>query len=422
MKNRTIRIITLLAVVSIAAIVILQVFWFRNAFDVREKQFDQNVFTALQNVGEQILTVNQQQIPNSGLVNQLSSNYFVVSVNGEIDTKTLEALLKAEFHNRKLTQDFEYGVYDCNHQKLVYGNYISSRKDEINRPVKELPQWKNDLYYFSVNFPDKKSQLIGSLGIWLYSSVVLLMVIGFFAFALIAIFRQKQLSEVQKDFVNNMTHEFKTPVSTILVTSRLLNKPEVQQNPSSVTQYISLIQHEAERLKSQVERVLQVAVWDEHQLKYQFEKINLHDCLQQAINSVEQIVKEKNGTMLHHLTAENAFISADKLHLTNVFFNLLDNAVKYNQNIPVLEIQTTSDDHKITVSIKDNGIGIEKKNLRRIFERFFRVHTGDVHNVKGFGLGLYYVKKVIIDHRGKISVASEENKGTTFTIILPFSK
>ena len=177
MKNRTIRIITLLAVISIAAIVTLQIFWFRKAFDVREKQFDQNVFTALQNVGEQILIVNHQQIPNSKLVDQLSSNYFVVSVNGEIDTKVLESLLKAEFKNRGLLQDFEYGVYDCNHQKLVYGNYVSFQKDDKNHPSKELPQWKNDLYYFSVNFPDKSNQLIGSLGIWLYSSAVLLIVV-----------------------------------------------------------------------------------------------------------------------------------------------------------------------------------------------------------------------------------------------------
>ncbi|HYV92052.1 MAG TPA: HAMP domain-containing sensor histidine kinase [Chitinophagales bacterium] len=419
MKNRTIQIITLLAIISITGIVLLQVFWFRNAFDVREKQFDQNVFIALQNVGEQILTINQQQIPNGQFVNQLSSNYFVVSVNGEIDTKVLEALLKAEFQNRKLIQDFEYGVYDCNHQKLVYGNYISFRKDDKDHPVKELPQWKNDLYYFTVNFPDKSNQLIGSMGIWLYSSVVLLLVVVFFAFALIAIFRQKQLSQIQKDFVNNMTHEFKTPVSTILITARLLNKPEVQRDSSSIMQYVSLIHHEAERLKAQVERILQVAVWDEKHLKYQFEEINLHECLERAINSVDQIVKEKGGSITCTLNADHFVIKADRMHITNVFFNLLDNAVKYNQNIPVIEVWTADDNREISIAIKDNGIGMEKKNQTKIFERFFRVHTGDVHDVKGFGLGLYYVNRVIKDHGGKISVHSEVNKGTTFIITLP---
>jgi two-component system phosphate regulon sensor histidine kinase PhoR len=421
MKNRTIRIISLLAMISIGAIVVLQVFWFRKAFDVNEKQFDQNVFTALQNVGEQILTLNQQQIPNSKLVDQLSSNYFVVSVNGEIDTKVLESLLKAEFRNRRLLEDFEYGVYDCNHQKLVYGNYVSFTNAEKDHPSKELPQWKNDLYYFSVNFPDKKNQLIGSLGIWLYSSLVLLLVVVFFAFALIAIFRQKQLSEVQKDFVNNMTHELKTPVSTILVTSRLLNKPEIQNETSSISQYASLIQIEAERLKSQVERVLQVAVWDEKHLKYQSEKIDLHECVDQAIESVNQILKEKNGTLTTNLTAEKATIIADRLHLTNVLFNLFDNAIKYNHNTPLIEVSTFNMQNKIIISISDNGIGIGKKNLRRIFERFFRVHTGDVHDVKGFGLGLYYVKKVITYLHGKINVESQENAGTTFTISFPLA-
>ncbi|MEO6169249.1 MAG: HAMP domain-containing sensor histidine kinase [Chitinophagales bacterium] len=328
MKNRTIQIITLLALISMAGIVVLQVFWFRKAFDVHEKEFDQNVFTSLQRVAEQLLQMNNQQIPNARLVDQLSGNYFVVSVNGEIDTKVLESLLKAEFSSRGLTSDFEYGVYDCNHQKLVYGNYISFSEDETHRAPRELPQWKNDLYYFSVNFPDKSNHLIDSMYIWLFSSLVLLVVVLFFAFALITIFRQKQLSEVQKDFVNNMTHEFKTPVSTILVTSRLLNKPEVQQQPDAIERYSNLIQQEALRLKSQVERVLQVAVWDQKKMKYRIEPVNIHECLEQSIISVEQIIHEKGGRLEKSFQAANPVLHGDRMHLTNTFFNLLDNAVK----------------------------------------------------------------------------------------------
>jgi two-component system phosphate regulon sensor histidine kinase PhoR len=421
MKSRTIQIIFALAVIAIAGIVVMQVFWFRQAFDAKEKQFDQNVYTALQTVGEQILQINQQQIPNTSLVNQLSSNYFVVSVNGEIDTRVLEALLKAEFKNRELRQDFEYGVYDCNHQKLVYGNYVSFRRDEKQQHDRELPQWKNDLYYFSVNFPEKKSQIIGSLGIWIYSSVVLLVVIGFFAFSIIAIFRQKQLAEVQKDFVNNMTHEFKTPVSTILVTSQLLNREEVQRDPAAINQYSTLIQTEAMRLKSQVERVLQVAVWDERKLQYKFEAVNVHECLGQAMNSLEHMIAERQGTLTQTLNAAQALIQADRLHLTNVFYNLLDNAVKYNRRDPVISVSTSNSKNEIEIRIRDNGIGIEPRNLRHIFDRFFRVHTGDVHDVKGFGLGLYYVKKVVHDHRGRITVNSVPGSGTEFLLSFPLS-
>ena len=419
MKNRTIQIITLLAIISMTGIILLQIFWFRNAFDVREKQFDQNVFTSLQRVGEQLLIINRQQIPNAKLVDQISSNYFVVSVNGEIDTKVLESLLKAEFKARALDLDFEYGVYDCNHQKLVYGNYVSAHEEDKYRPPRELPQWKNDLYYFTVNFPNKTSLIAGSMQIWLFSSLVLLIVVLFFAYALIAIFRQKQLSEIQKDFVNNMTHEFKTPVSTILVTSRLLNKPEVQEQPPAIERYANLIQQEALRLKTQVERILQVAVWDQRKMKYKMEEVDMHECLDQAISSLEQLVKEKGGKIEKKFEAANSIVDGDRMHLTNVMFNLLDNAIKYNTQLPLIRVTTQNANHHLSISIADNGIGISSKNLRRIFDRFFRVSTGDVHDVKGFGLGLYYVRHVVKDHKGKIKVDSEEGKGTTITINLP---
>lgn len=411
-----------MAIISMAGIVVLQIFWFRKAFDVHEKEFDQNVFTSLQRVAEQLLQMNNQQIPNARLVDQLSGNYFVVSVNGEIDTKVLESLLKAEFKSRGLTSDFEYGVYDCNHQKLVYGNYVSFQEDETYRAPRELPQWKNDLYYFSVNFPDKSNHLIDSMSIWLFSSLVLLVVVLFFAFALITIFRQKQLSEIQKDFVNNMTHEFKTPVSTILVTSRLLNKPEIQQQPEIIERYSNLIQQEALRLKNQVERVLQVAVWDQKKMKYRLGEVDIHECLEQAITSVEQIILEKGGRLEKHFNAENPFIQGDRMHITNTFFNLLDNAVKYCLKPPVMVISTANAGNEIGISVADNGIGIDKKNISRIFDRFFRVSTGDVHDVKGFGLGLYYVRHVVRDHHGHIKVKSEPDQGTTININFPQKK
>lgn len=419
MRNRTIQIITLLALISMTGIVLLQVFWFRQAFDVREKQFDQNVFTSLQRVGEELLQINHQQVPNARLVDQLSSNYFVVSVNGEIDTKILQSLLKAEFKSHGLVMDFEYGVYDCNHQKLVYGNYVSFSEEETYRAPRELPQWKNDLYYFSVNFPDKTNNLIGSMNIWLFSSVVLLIVVLFFAFALITIFRQKQLSEIQKDFVNNMTHEFKTPVSTILVTSRLLNKPEVQQQPLTIERYSNLIQHEALRLKSQVERVLQVAVWDQKKMKYQIEEVNIHECMEMAILSAEELAKEKGGTIQKQFDADDPLLHGDRLHLTNVIFNLLDNAIKYNIRPPLIKINTSNVNRALHINIQDNGIGISKKNASHIFDRFYRVSTGDVHDVKGFGLGLYYVRHIVRDHKGKIKVQSEQGTGTSITLIFP---
>ncbi|MBA2423715.1 MAG: HAMP domain-containing histidine kinase [Chitinophagales bacterium] len=417
MRNRTIQMVTLLAIISMSGIVVLQVFWFRKAFDVRERQFDQNVSTSLQRVGEQLLQINRQQIPNARLVKQLSSNYFVVSVNGEIDTKVLESLLTTDFIQHGLILDFEYGVYDCNHQKLVYGNYVSFSQQEPNPPPRELPKWKNDLYYFTVNFPDKTNNLIGSMNIWLFSSLVLLMVVLFFSFALVTILRQKQLSDVQKDFVNNMTHEFKTPVSTILVTSRLLTKPEVQQQVGAIEHYSNMIQTEALRLKSQVERVLQVALSDQKKMEYQMEEIDFHECLEHAIASAKELVKEKGGTINTDLNAANPRIRGDRMHLINMIFNLLDNSIKYNNGSPVIDVTTGNVGRKLQFTVRDNGTGISKKNSKRIFDQFYRVSTGDVHDVKGFGLGLYYVRHVVKDHGGKVKLQSELGRGTTITII-----
>lgn len=417
MSNRTLRIITLLALLSIAGIVVLQVRWFRHAFDVKEKQLDQTIFTALQTVGEHLLAVNQQQIPNSSLVSQLSSNYFVVNVNGEIDTRLLESLLINEFKNRSILQDFEYGVYDCNHQKLVYGNYISLSGPDARVSPRELPQWKNDLYYFTVHFPLKKEYLFGTLDVWLFSSSALLFVVAFFAFSIMAIFKQKRLSEVQRDFINNMTHELKTPVSSILVATQLLRKSEV--TPEAMADYTAMIHQQALRLSDLVEQILQAAMWDEGKLPLKREPLDVHRCLHDAVAAIRPLLLEKNGTITLELHAGPATIAGDALHLSHVFYNLLENAVKYNNNTPAITIRTANENGNVIVQIEDNGIGIARQHSRRIFERFYRIHTGDVHDVKGFGLGLYYAKKVVTALRGKIRLVSNPGQGSRFIIQLP---
>ncbi|MCS6991758.1 MAG: HAMP domain-containing histidine kinase [Chitinophagales bacterium] len=418
MSNRTLRIITFLALLSIGGIVVLQVRWFRHAFDVKEKQLDQAIFTALQTVGEHLLAVNQQQIPNTSLVSQLSSNYFVVNINGEIDTRLLEKLLISEFRNRSILQDFEYGVYDCNHQKLVYGNYVSLTDPPPAMP-RTLPQWKNDLYYFTVHFPKKKEYLFGTMDVWLFSSSVLLFVVGFFSFSMIAILRQKRLSEVQRDFINNMTHELKTPVTSILVATQLLRKTCGPSSPTGDADYVALIHQQALRLSGLIEQILEAALWHERRLPLKMEKVDLHQCINEAVAAVRPLLEEKNGVVHLKLDASPATLSGDALHLTHVFYNLLENAVKYNRKTPIITVQTSLNGHNLVAEVEDNGIGIPPQHKRHIFERFYRVHTGDVHDVKGFGLGLYYAHKVIKAHRGSISLDSQEGRGSRFTIKLP---
>lgn len=423
MKNVTLRIIALLGLISIVGIVITQLFWFRQAFDLKEKEFNQTASIALQSVAEQLLTINNQQIPNTQLVTQLSSNYFVVSVNGEINANVLEYLLKNEFKKRNLILDFEYGVYDCFHQKMVYGKYIhlGSDKSPITE-TKNLPEWRNDLYYFGVNFPNRKSEIVGSMNIWMFSTLVLLVVVLFFGFSLLAIFRQKQLSEIQKDFVNNMTHEFKTPLSTILVSAKLLSRSGAAEHESLTEKYTGIIQQEATRLKNQVERVLQVTADEAKQTKFKMEEIDLQSCVDEAMNGVEVLLHEKDGTIEKEFLAKQTFITGDYLHLTNAIYNLLDNALKYTEQKPHIIITLSNKNEGIELSVSDNGIGIPKKYLNRIFSRFYRVPTGNVHNVKGFGLGLFYIRKVIAMHKGTVKVESEESKGSKFILWFPILK
>lgn len=419
MSTRLLRIIALLAIISILGIATVQVFWFGKAFDLREKEFTQTVNVALQTVGEYILTVNKQNIPLEPLVQQLSGDYFIVQINGEINPRTLEFLLKTEFQKRNLEMDFEYGVYNCETKKMVYGNYVSLDKNPDNDPItRGLPTWRKDNYYFGVLFPKRDSTMIQEMGIWLFSSIVMLLVCVFFIFTLFFIFRQKQLSEIQKDFINNITHEFKTPLSTIVISTELLKNQQIYQFPEQIAKYTTIIQNEVNRLKGQVESVLQVAAFDKEKVQFKFEEIDLHECIRAAAEGIELMVHQKQGTIHWELAAENPLIYADKLHITNVIYNFLENAVKYTLLPPEITLKTESDNKGISMTVQDNGIGISPIHQRKIFDRFYRVPTGNIHNVKGFGLGLYYAKLVVEAHKGKISVQSKEGEGSVFRVFL----
>jgi Signal transduction histidine kinase len=289
-------------------------------------------------------------------------------------------------------------------------------------PNSYLAKWENEPYYFGVLFPNKSTSIISRMGMWIFSSLVLLLVIGFFAFTVWVIFEQKRLAEVQRDFINNMTHEFKTPISTISISAGVLKNPSIINNPQRLTMYAGIIQEEANRLKNQVERVLQMATVDEERIRINRETVDIHNIILKAVKNVQPLLQEKNGNINYQLNAGLHHISGDPLHLTNIIYNLLDNAVKYCNKQPYITISTQNKGKGITISITDNGIGIEKEHLKKIFDKFYRVPTGNVHDVKGFGLGLSYVGIVVRTHRGKLNVSSEVGRGTTFEIQLPFEE
>jgi two-component system phosphate regulon sensor histidine kinase PhoR len=420
-KSSTIRFIVVLATLSIEGITITQGYWVKGAFDLKESEYNRQVNTALINVAQQIFSISNTPAPANNPVKQVSTNYYVVQVNSHIDANLLEFLLRTEFEKRNIKADFEYGIYDCSNERMVYGNYVSLSDGSKKADDKKiLPKWANQGYYFGVHFVNREGQILNQMGIWLFSSSVLLLVIVFFAYTLFVILKQKRLSEIQKDFINNMTHEFKTPIATIAVSAEVLKSPDIIQQPERLLNYTTIIENENKRLKQHVERVLQMAKLDKD-IELKMESVDLHDIIHEVVTGMQVALQERGGEVEFQLNAEQPVIKADKHHLTNVVYNLLDNAIKYCTDKPHITFKTYQESSKgVVFEIKDNGIGISPENQKRVFQKFYRVPTGNVHDVKGFGLGLNYVKQIVEVHRGRIVVESSVGKGCTFKIFIPY--
>ncbi len=420
MSRNTLRTIIVLAALSIAGITFTQIYWVRKAFDIHENQFNRDVATALRNVATQIFEINQTPSPANNPVEQVSTNYFVVTINGPVNSTLLDFLISSEFEKRNITATYEFGVYDCIEKCMVGGNSRSPKSKKLVST--ELPAWQPgnyDGYYFGVQFPQVQANLISQMGIWGFSSAVMLVVIFFFVYTLFVILKQRRLSEIQKDFINNMTHEFKTPISTIAISAEVLKDPKIVHSPERLLNYTTIIQNENNRLKQHVERVLQMARLDKEQVALKKENIDVHEVIQEAVKNISLASQSKKCRIDLQLEATATHLFADKLHLTNVFFNLLDNAMKYCAHEPHIIIATHNKSATLEIQVSDNGIGISAENQKKVFNKFYRVPTGNVHDVKGFGIGLNYVKLVVEAHKGKISLTSETGKGSTFTLVFP---
>jgi two-component system phosphate regulon sensor histidine kinase PhoR len=415
-KRETLRYVLILAIISLAGIITIQTYWFSKAFDLREKQFNQTVTIALRNVSDQMQVYNNRPIPQVNPVEQLSSNYYVVMFNNVIDARLLETLLINEFSKRELNLDFEYVIYDCINEKMVYGNYVNFTDDRVEKSTREvdLPVWEDNDYYFGVLFPTKNNTLLAQMGIWMFSSLVTLVVVIFFAYALYIIFRQRKLSETQKQFINNMTHEFRTPISTILLSSDVLKDPAITTNSERLGNYAKIIKEESNRLLNQVENILQSTIIEEGKARLNLEKLDAHELIHEVVESFK-LIRGKNTISLN-FNASGSMIMADKIHFSNAIKNLVDNAIKYSLKDPEVVIATRNQQNHFFVEVSDKGIGIEKDQQKKVFQKFYRVPTGNLHDTKGFGIGLHYVKNIVKLHKGHISLESQPGKGSTFTL------
>ena len=423
MKNSTIFRVVILGAIAIAAIIIVQTYWITKSWQLNEKVFHQKVILSLSNVAEELADLSGGELPAEDLIKRVDPNYYIVNVNNSFRAEILEFLLRKEFNEAALNEDFEYGIYDCETNKMVSGKYVAlSSQVETSKPLTgELKTDDNFVYYFGVRFPQSERYIFQSMALPVIFSALLFLAIIFFVYSISVILRQKRLSEMQKDFINNMTHEFKTPISTINISSDVLLRTPAIQDDARLQQYAAIIKEQNNRLNKQVEKVLQFARIEKKDFKLKLESINLNDLLQNIAYSVQLRVDESKGVFTLNLCDDTVFVEADRLHLTNILHNLLDNAVKYSEDEVEIGLSCVKLNKAVKITISDKGIGIPKEFQSKIFKKFFRIPTGNVHNVKGFGLGLFYVRNICRKHGWKLDLESKE-KGTKFTIEIPIAK
>lgn len=339
-----------------------------------------------------------------------------------LDTNYLVRAIAQELNNNSIHLPFYVSILNPNEGEIYSSaNY----KIEDHSALFKRHLFPNDYNpranFLWVYFPTKNHYIYKSMRLVTPTFIFILILVFTFILTIYIIFHQKRLSEIKNDFINNMTHEFKTPISSISLASQMLKDPAVTKTSSSLQHISAVINDESKRLSFQVEKILQMAIFDKDKNRLTLNELNANDIIQSVIANFSLKVSNKCGEVLFSNAALDTLILADEVHFTNVIYNLLDNALKYTQESPQLQVNTWNDKQKLYISVKDNGIGIKREDLKRIFERFYRVPTGNLHNVKGFGLGLAYVKKIIEDHGGYIKVESEFNIGTKFIICLPLN-
>ncbi len=395
-------------------------------FQMLDSAKDESVLDGIQGVMAQVY--KQQQLREEWVRNSNWQNWEVIledrPIEERIDSVRLGNILTSAMSQSNIDLEFKYAVKNSTLAKetVIFGDkgYSPGSQDEYPQLLFQSDLNGPKPNYLYVYFPNRKRYLLKQTGLTIIPTIILTgLLIAIFAYSIMVIFRQKKLSMIKNDFINNMTHELKTPISTISLASQMLQDGSITNTPSTIEHVSRVINQESKRLSFQVEKVLQMAVFNEGRLKLKMKEFDINKMIETVTGNFELRVKNKNGTLITQIEAEGAIIKGDEVHITNVIFNLLDNAMKYSNENPEIIVATENRKDKIMISVQDNGIGIAKEHHTQIFDRFFRVPTGNVHDVKGFGLGLSYVKKIVDLHNGTIKVESAVNKGTKFKIYFP---
>lgn len=436
--------IVVLITLSLAGIIFIQINWIKNAINMRQEQFDQRIFEALDGARGDIVANRHLdkngEIPENSFDRNPINNFLqqfpsqIIPVSDRYTLSDIDNIIDAHLKNEGFNIPFQFAITSEGpvlHYEMYSRGWPQAMKDTVhnkgfmtylvadNASISNIMGLSHEVLHLYVP-ADSYVYILRSMG-WIIAGSVLftLIIITAFALTVFAMLRQKKLSDIKSDFINNMTHEFKTPLATISLAIDAIGNDKVVHDKDKIRYFSGIIKEENKRMHRQVETILQSALLDRQDIRLNPQLVDVHEIIGKSVHNLELQLTDLGGEVRLELNAANSIVNADEVHFSNMISNLLDNALKYSDGPPVIAVQTVNHRHNIVISVTDNGIGMNRETVARIFEKFYRAHTGNLHNVKGFGLGLAYVKAIVDAHEGKIRVESSPGKGSRFEMEFP---
>lgn len=420
MQGKALKYIIILATVSIVGVFLVQFAFIRSSYNLSETQFQESASVALKEVAWQVMLATGTTEPFDSItpVEVISNNTYLVNVGVAIDKELLKQNLTTQLKRHDIYFDYEFSIYSPIQEQMDETTLVHI--DENEEPSDfDFPLNEEYTNYFGIHFPDRSPYFLNQLSIWYFLTALLMLVIFFFGYTLWVIIRQRQLSEIQKNFINNLTHELKTPISSIALAANVINDEKILKSPDRLFNYTHIIQEQTTRLSKNVEKVLNLASIEKSRILLNLEKVNLTEFLQEASDHFRESKAGQNAKVEIKTKVSDSIIYADRFHFANLVSNILENAAKYCDKTPVIEIELLQKQNSYELNFIDNGIGIPREYRKQIFKKFYRIPTGNVHNVKGFGLGLDYVYKIVKTHNWKIKVNDNPKGGSIFSLTIP---